>query len=394
MTPAIIRELERILSEPVSSVVDRERNTLGRLLEDCGHKVVLFGAGRLGRQTLLCLRSVGIVPIAISDNNPALWGTQFEGIQVLAPEVAATRFGRDALFIVTIWNSFHWYSDTRAQLETLGCERITAPFPVYWRFADTLLPFYSQDLPHKLSIETDAILDAASIWSDDKSREEYLGQIAWRSCGASSFARRQSNESYFLPDTFELVHDEVFVDCGAFDGDTLRAYLARRQDDFRYFIAIEPDKHNFARLHAYVASLAPELRRRISVLNCAVGAKRTMISFQDAAPGSPSKAGPSLVLSMPISEVVNESMPITFLKMDIEGAEHDALLGARAVIERDRPVLAVCVYHTQYDLWRVPLLIKSMVQDYQMYLRCHEGDGWQTVAYAVPPDRLPKARLR
>ena len=52
------------------------------------------------------------------------------------------------------------------------------------------------------------------------------------------------------------------------------------------------------------------------------------------------------VLSIPISEVADPAVPVTFIKMDIEGAEVDALMGARDVITRDRPVLAVCVYPT------------------------------------------------
>ena len=141
MTVGIINELEGILSEPLASVTDRERHTLDRLLEDCRRQVVLFGAGSLGKQTLACLRSVGVEPVAISDNSPAMWGKSFDGLHVLTPEVVATRYGGNALFIVTIWNPFHWYSDTQAQLAALGCRRIAPPAPVYWRFADMLLPF-------------------------------------------------------------------------------------------------------------------------------------------------------------------------------------------------------------------------------------------------------------
>jgi hypothetical protein len=83
-----------------------------------------------------------------------------------------------------------------------------------------------------------------------------------------------------------------------------------------------------------------------------------------------------------------EDTPSSYLKMDIEGAEYDALIGAQKAITRDRPVLAVCVYHTQNDIWRIPLLIHEMVPDYRFYLRLHEGDCWQTVAYAVPPERV------
>src|SRR5579863_7810376 len=104
MRAAMHQELERLLAEPVSSVIDRERNTLDHLLEMCGRRVVLFGAGGLGRQTLTCLRKIGIEPLAFSDNNSLLWGNIVDGVAILPPNVAASRFGSEALFIVAIWN--------------------------------------------------------------------------------------------------------------------------------------------------------------------------------------------------------------------------------------------------------------------------------------------------
>jgi hypothetical protein len=100
-----------------------------------------------------------------------------------------------------------------------------------------------------------------------------------------------------------------------------------------------------------------------------------------------SAAGDSLVDVVPISELVGASRRVTFIKMDIEGSEPEALEGARGIVQRDRPILAICVYHVQNHLWRVPLLMKSMFPEYRMFLLCYEGDGWQTVAFAVPPER-------
>ena len=71
--------------------------------------------------------------------------------------------------------------------------------------------------------------------------------------------------------------------------------------------------------------------------------------------------------------------------MPAEGADLEHTL--RAAEPDDAPILAVCVYHAQDDLWKLPLLMKQMVPEYRLFLRCHEGDGWQTVAYAVPPRR-------
>ena len=92
--------------------------------------------------------------------------------------------------------------------------------------------------------------------------------------------------------------------------------------------------------------------------------------------------------AFPLPDVLNGFGPVTFIKMDIEGAEFGALTGGRDVIQRDRPTLAICVYHTPNDLWRIPLLMQQLLPEHRMYLRCYEGDGWQTVAYAVLRERV------
>jgi FkbM family methyltransferase len=389
---ALVAELRSILAEPIEAVRERERSTLETLLANANRRVVLFGAGGLGRQTLGCLRSIGIEPLAITDNNARLWGTQVEGVQALPPADAAARYGSDALFIVTIWNPYHWYQQTRAKLESLGCTRITPPSPVYWRFPETFLPFFAQDFPHKVYQHASDVLQCAETWSDARSREEYRRQIRWRARGEWTFRPiddPDDKESYFLQNVFRLRPDEVFIDCGAFDGDTLRVYLSIQPEGFQRFVALEPDHTTFGKLQEYVKTLNPSIGEKIETVQCAVGRERGRISF-DSTGGLGSKVsseGTSSVDLLPIADVADPSLAVSFIKMDIEGAEMDALQGARPVIERDRPILAVCVYHRQDDVWRLPLFMKAMVPGYDMFLRCHEGDGWQTVAYAVPPSR-------
>jgi hypothetical protein len=78
--------------------------------------------------------------------------------------------------------------------------------------------------------------------------------------------------------------------------------------------------------------------------------------------------------------------------MDIEGAEIDALNGASEAIKRFRPILAICVYHKPDHLWKVPLLISTYSDDYSLFLRPHDEEGWELVLYAVPPERLLRNR--
>mgnify|MGYP003310222851 CR=1 FL=1 len=75
---------------------------------------------------------------------------------------------------------------------------------------------------------------------------------------------------------------------------------------------------------------------------------------------------------------------VSFIKMDIEGAEADALLGAANVIKRDMPLLEVSVYHRPGDFWKLPLLIKERNPEYSIYLRCGDDSFHDTVAVAVP----------
>ena len=78
---------------------------------------------------------------------------------------------------------------------------------------------------------------------------------------------------------------------------------------------------------------------------------------------------------------------VSFIKMDVEGAELDALEGARAIITSQRPVLALSAYHRQDHLWRIPQMIRGMSDDYHLVLRAHRLDGWETVCYAIPEER-------
>jgi len=79
----------------------------------------------------------------------------------------------------------------------------------------------------------------------------------------------------------------------------------------------------------------------------------------------------------------------TFIKLDVEGDELRALQGAAGVLQRTRPIVAVCVYHRPADLWELPLFLRESLPHHRLYLRAHECDGFELVAYAVPLSRCP-----
>jgi len=383
--------LSEFLVEPISSVRDRERSAFEETLRTHGNRVVVFGCGGLGRRAIERLANLGVRPIALCDNNQSLWGTEIQGIQVLSVAQAAAQFGGDALFLIAVWNPGHWYYETAQQLEAAGARSVVSFLQLFWRFPENLLPFpYLNALPTGVYQAIDEVLAAEKFWTDPVSLSVYRANILWRALGRPEFmpVRPQEN-TYFPRDIFSPAADECLIDCGAYDGDTVRMFLDRYGSDFHAIYCIEGEMTASQRLSSYVARLPPEIGRKIHPLRCAVGATRGTVRFDGDGVTGAKIEGPDSELEVECLPV--DDLPIaeriTIIKMDIEGAEYDALLGARGRILKDRPILAICVYHTQNDIWRIPLLIRELLPEHRLYLRGYEGDGFQTVLYAVPPDR-------
>jgi FkbM family methyltransferase len=172
------------------------------------------------------------------------------------------------------------------------------------------------------------------------------------------------------------------VDCGAYDGDTLRD-LAATGLPFEAVAAFEPDPANFAKLAQSLAGKSAT--STICLYPCGVSARTTQIRFSTGGGESSrfSDDGEVVIPCVALDEALVHFRP-NLIKMDIEGAEYDALLGARQLIERDRPGLAICVYHRPEDLWRIPLLMAGWLQGGRHYLRLHAHHTFDLVYYWVP----------
>jgi FkbM family methyltransferase len=383
-------DVENLLAESVDDALRRERQTFDMLTGQLGQSIVLFGAGGLGRRILQGLRRHGIEPLAFCDNNPKLWNTHVEGLQVLAPEDAARRFGETATFVVTIWGALakDRTSDRVRQLRSLGCASVLSCAPLLWKFPAGTLPHYGLDLPHLVIEQKEQVLQAFDLCADEESRREYLAQVRWRLYfDGDVLPAPGAGPIYFPPDVVRLGIDEVFVDCGAFDGDTVVLFLRKSGSKFRKIIALEPDPVNFARLERSISGLAEDVRARIHLQCAAVGSINRTVKF--SAQGMPSSfvgAGDLEVQSLRLDDVLAGDPP-TFIKMDIEGSEPDALLGAAALIRQSTPLLAISCYHAQNHLWTIPLLIRSLNSSYRFFLRPHDLEMWDLVCYAVPEGR-------
>jgi len=383
-------ELETLLNEDASGLgLQRPCAQLfDHLAAPFERDLVLFGAGCLGRKILACLRRHGIEPLAFADNSRQKWGEQVDGLKVVSPNQACAALGQKAAFVVTIASPGHSFRESRRKLTVLGCGKVIPFLPLLWKYPDDLLPHYAFVLPERIRLDREAIRAGFRLFEDPLSQRQFIAHLRLRLCADFETTPEPSLHDQYFPEGLPAPHpDEVFVDCGAYDGDTIRALLQRTR--FKRLHAFEPDPSNFAKLGRYVQTLGADIRRRIEIVQAAVGAGSGTRRFSaSGTPGATLIATAELEIAcLRLDDVVFPEAP-TFVKIDIEGAETEALDGARELITAHRPVLAICVYHRPTDLWRIPILLHSLNPDYRLFLRSHSHDGWDCVAYAFPAERI------
>ena len=119
--------------------------------------------------------------------------------------------------------------------------------------------------------------------------------------------------------------DEVFVDAGAYDGDTIRTLFARTPGKGSEVIAFEPDPLNFAKLNRYIDALPNKVKGRIELHSLGLGSKRETVFFDGSGTSAATVAAAGVPVAIaPLDELLGDRRA-TYLKMDIEGAELDAL---------------------------------------------------------------------
>lgn len=216
--------------------------------------------------------------------------------------------------------------------------------------------------------------------ADEESREAFdslvnLRRSANLAC-TESFRENQVNQ-YFESFLELQPSGESFADIGSFDGRTSANFI-EHCPQFNAVHLFEPDPNNLAVLRAKFGD-----QEKVQCHPVGLGDAKKTVRFSSF--GSTSAITDDGDLEVQIERLDSFGIDgITFLKMDIEGAELDALVGARETIRRCHPRMAICVYHQASDLWRIPQEVVSIRDDYTIYLRHYTEGVTETVMYFMP----------
>lgn len=186
-------------------------------------------------------------------------------------------------------------------------------------------------------------------------------------------------QQYFDLSVLSHEEKEVFVDAGCFDGLSVKGFLRWSGGKYERIIALEPDKKCYEQCREQLKDVD-----KLTLINKGAWSSREVLSFHatGASDSAVSCDGEVQIETLQLDEVLRDRN-VTFLKMDIEGAEKEALFGARKIIERCRPKLAISIYHRPEDIWELPGLILEICPDYKLYVRHYSFRDAETVLYAV-----------
>lgn len=201
-------------------------------------------------------------------------------------------------------------------------------------------------------------------------------------------------EQYFPLDVslFKYIEKIKMVDCGVYNGDTLKAmvnYAKERHLLVASIVAFEADTRNIDKLEDEVRKQKSANSDTEFILYPAgVWSNNTILNFSNDGNSASAvcDASDEGCIQVPVFSLDStlQSLQPNYIKMDIEGAEQKAIKGARKIIKEYSPILAICLYHKPKDLWEIPLLINEINPNYDMYIRVYGHLGLETVLYCVP----------
>lgn len=334
-------------------------------------KIILFGASGMGKRIIKDAKKYNSSwnIIGFSDNNSEKWGTMFEGYPVIPPQ-EIKKYTLDST-IVLITSTYP--GSIGKQLYDMGIRNY---YSAYW-LDDSMRDYYIQDIDER---HINTLMD---LLSDKQSKEVLHSIVEKRKTGFMDYTDiKTSEEEYFIDSIFTHTDQEVFIDGGGYDGDTIEAFIKWTKGSYKRIYTFEPDTQILDKLKENLY----KYDNRVKLFEAGLSDKNSK-AFMKETDGiysgkiTQEDTGARQINILSLDSTIKE--PVTFIKMDIEGSELNALEGARNIILNDKPKLAICIYHRLNDLWEIPCWIHNLVPEYNLYIRHHGKRCYSTILYAT-----------
>ena len=377
-------DYKKEISNYLDEVLKRNEFNIDRIKKEIksSKHVCVFGIGAISYPIISSIKNFTDIKIDfLSDNDQTKWGKIYHhDLKCISP-AELEKYKDDIAILITTQH----YKKIYQQLLKKGFQKIFA-VTEYRLLNDN----YFKN-KQNLQKTKENVLKVMDILEDERSKEIMVTLIKnWFDFNVDTIGYENifTNDQYYPTDIIKLSDNESFVDVGAYNGDTLFDFLNRTNNKFDSIFAFELDNKNFKEMELAVDKLDINLKRKIKLYNSGLLDEEKDVYYETGGSGMQSTFINVINTASDCGKTVRltdilKNEKVTFIKMDIEGSEPKALSGAEEIIQKQKPKLAICVYHKPEHLWEVPLYLKNIVPEYKIYIRHHTPLEYETVCYAV-----------
>lgn len=364
-------------------------NTVNELLEVLGSKkevqlneqnVVVWGAGRNG----ILLNSY-LKPKYYIDSNVKIHGDKIGEAKIISPDEFYEIYVDEKIYV----SPDMYFVEIKNSLIENGIDssKILSKKDI----GENIVNFAYIDLVIE---NEDKINKVFNVLADDESKMAFLNTIYFRAIGQENVddAIICKHREYFDNDVFGYPGD-YFVDGGANIGqNSSNDYVKKYKDCYKKLYAFEPTENIFTELKE---NLKNEDTNKVELYQIGLVDKKGTLTFNSGKDHQGNRVSEVGNITIEVNSLDNILMdkPVDFIKMDIEGSELKALEGAKNIISKQKPKLAICTYHSDIDVtycshfWEVPFKILELNPNYKLYIRHHSKNLFDTICYAVDENK-------
>ena len=340
-----------------------EKQSVWELLSTTTKPVVLYGMGNGADKIIDWCEENQVRVQGVFASDEFVRGQQFRGFKVERYADIKARLGAELLVVIAFASE---RPEVLSRFKELAAEQeVVAPHLPLFNEEETVSEAW-------LAKHARELTEVYERLADEQSRKVFANTLNYKLSGKISYLfdcetqRQEDLRQLIRPDA-----EEIYMDLGAYNGDTIKEL--GELTDWRWckVLAVEPDRRNCRKLRL----LAEELTERglaVEVFESGIWNDEGELSFSDSGGRQSTFMGAcKKVVPVTTIDAVAAGRAISYIKMDVEGAEVQALAGGVRTITQYKPKLFVAAYHYDVDLFRLPQLIWQLVPDYKVYLRKH-----------------------
>ena len=279
-----------------------------------------------------------------------------------------------------LWTSAGSPLEVKKRLDYMGFKNFS--YLAFYKYSKLELvpPPFIVDFKEDYKINKKQYQEVYNLLEDKKSKQIFEKVINFKISFDYNFMEGFTNnfkEQYFDKDLVPNIKNITFLDGGGYVGDTL-PNIMRNFPDFKKIYLIEPNQ-----LHINIAKREFGNIKNIEFINSGLGSKKIKYSNTQIKQNNCNHNYQAVDINT-IDNIVNTK--IDFIKLDIEGAEQDAIDGAKNTISKYKPLLAICIYHKAEDWHKIPQKVLEINSKYKIYIRHYMEGIFETVMYFIPKD--------